>query len=108
MHVLLTTPYNPGDADPGVTYARVRVTTVVIDRVAWTTRIEYQWGNYSAPTWTAGVKTGRTDYATADLVAMLAVAPDEADTNVADGMMRAILTKLIADGVFAGTVAAGA
>lgn len=110
--ILLTTPYNPGDLDPGQSYTHAMVTEFRADILRKQFRVEVQFGTVSGspavffPGKSDRIlhvikdtpRTGGTEYT--DLIALTPVAGTTTYQSVAAHLYGYLITK----GFYAGTV----
>ena len=124
MQILLTTPFDNGAFDNSIgNYTHVRVKSFEEDRSDKSIVVLLQWGIWSSPTFSTGIKTERrtlTDavflasYFQITLTAAKAQTPTTVDSDfIGENLHKVILTKIQADAVtladasLIGTVAVG-
>jgi len=109
MPIILTTPFDPGDTDPGQTYAAVQIVSMRWALSGYV-EVECQHGNVVAGAWVPGSKpttwhsiadnpkTGDKDYS-----AIVTTKPLEGESVYA-GAGRGLYEHLVAKGIYPGTV----
>ena len=55
MEITLTTSFNPGDADKGKTYDKLRIAYISIDPILKTVQLTLEVGSYDDEVWQPGV-----------------------------------------------------
>ena len=56
MPILLTTPFDPGSMDPGVSYPEAKIVSFGMHLEARVMNVRMEWGQTSEGIWTRGVK----------------------------------------------------
>lgn len=106
MPILLTTAYNPGDADPGKTYPRVKIISfsLVPDDKYLDMQLEY--GDVSEGNWVPGVAKRIGKQITGAAFDSLAGGslPLDANELIYDGASRTLYQWLLDNNIFAGTI----
>jgi len=111
MPVLLTTPFDPGDLDPGHTYLRAAITDYVTalhsEGASPQIMVYYTFGDIVEGQFVKGgvaparsVSISGSDYAT--IIASLAT--EEEDYSLYEGVKRVLYTYLIDNGYLVGTI----
>jgi len=109
MPVLLTTPWNPGDRDPGHTYPRAQITYLAItpEGANRSIVVSFEYGDMVNAVWVRGAGTTAVEYriSEGDYDAMIAEEIEEGDNDlIYKGAKRAVYEWLIAEGFLAGTI----
>ena len=66
MPLLLTTPYDPGAADPGETYPRAKIRGFSIDTELSRINFDLEFGDMNGDTWEAGTASPRKQHVVED------------------------------------------
>lgn len=107
MPVLLTTPFNPGDLDPGKTYPRAQIVEQRIRPEEKRISVSWEYGTVVETAWVPGDKSpSRTvDFTGADYDALiLEDAIEDEDYLIYAGAKRVLYALLISKGYLVGVV----
>lgn len=105
MPIQLTTPYDPGDADPGVTYPRVIIFELVAHPTISEIELSCHYGTGTSTAWVDGVADPvvvhirGTDYTT-----IIQALPLSGSERLYDGVSRVHYQYLLDNGHFSGTI----
>lgn len=104
MPILLTTAFNPGDIDPGKTYAQAKITWYRTHITQMYMEVHCELGNTVEGVWTPGATQ---DYifplAGEDFIALCSAVPEEGET-VYQTVSRLLYQWLLDEGKFIGTI----
>ena len=114
MPILLTTPYNPGSADPGKSYPRAKITGFSIDLHAKVIRARLEYGDVVDGAWVRGLVSTEPEVcienkpadpgpASTDYDDMVAELPDEEET-IYVAAARVLYEYLLANDILDGTI----
>lgn len=105
MPIQLTNAYNPGDADPGKTYAQVKIIDHEVRLVQQLIIIRCKYGNTVGGEWVEGLQRGTNDTVVsgADFVALVGSTPAQLST-IYNMVSKALYQYLLDKGVYAGTI----
>lgn len=114
MYLKLTTPWNPGQNDPGNTYSTIFITQMTDNRTGGNFQFIYEAGNFASITdatgntasaWQKGpgMLSQMATVSGADYTAATLATPIKATDSAYASIMRILYTKLINAG-FAGTI----
>jgi len=114
MPILLTTPYNPGSADPGGSYPRAKITGFSIDLHAKVIHARLEYGDVVGGSWVRGRASMEPEVcienkpsdpgpATTDYDDMVAELPDTDETIYA-AAARVLYEYLLANDILDGTI----
>lgn len=107
MPVLLTTPWNPGDADPAKTYPRAQISALTIKPKEGAIHIVVEFGNVVDNEWVRGDASPQKAYLVSgtDYDTMIAETTEEGDAGVIyTAAKRVAYEWLIANNHLAGTI----
>ena len=104
--VVRDTPYDPGDADPGVTYDRDRVVILIVDTLAAEVRLVVQKGrlDLDGKTWIPATAVGTTTLVLRDelYTAFMSRQTKLLGEDGGSALIRIAEEQLVADGVLSG------
>jgi len=114
MPVLLTQPYNPGDADPEASYLYAKINGFNIDLHGKTITVRIEYGNVVGGVWVRGpasiekqvlIQNQSADAGgpTTDYDDMISELPEESET-IYNGAARVLYEYLLAEGILSGTI----
>ena len=96
MPISLTTPWNPGNFDPGKTYVRAKITHFVVSTESEVIRVTVDFGDVVNGEWVSGAAPDKEKSIVirgADYTAVVADTPQEGETTY-DAIKRALYTYL--------------
>jgi len=116
MPIVLTTPYDPGDKDPGKTYSRAKIVCFTIDTEAKFVTFWFQYGDVVAGAWARGKSSPDISHTIQNLPAEPGPATTDYDDMVAEvttvgeghviyaGAKRVLYEWLLDKGILSGTI----
>ena len=107
MPVLLTTAWNPGDADPAKTYPRAQISSLTVKPKDKAIHIVIEFGDVVANEWVRGDASPQKGYLVSgtDYDTMIAATTETGDNDVIYAAAKRVAYEwLIAEGHLAGTI----
>jgi hypothetical protein len=104
--MLLTTPYDPGDLDPGQTYPRAKIVVQTIRPDQKAIDLTWSFGDVSGSDWIPGAADpgGQESIIEADYDTVVASLPTDGSELIYNGAARVLYQWLIDNGHLAGTI----
>lgn len=104
MPIQLTKSFDPGDIDPEVAYAQVKIVSYIVDIISRTLRMNCEYGNTVTGVWTPGkVPITAIELNSAAFLPLMLQAVVQGET-VYNAVSRVLYQHLIDEEIYPGTI----